>query len=159
VLAVAEDLVKQLGDASSCLRRGMWTRHAQAYCYICVLMLLYICPHAAICVHMPPRRHVDAPCTCILLYIIIYVSLCCYICVLMLLYMFVLYVPSMHFFFVGPARRHEEAPCAGILLEYVCPQTAIYVCPHTTMCPHAFFFLAAGAARDEAAARVWICAR
>jgi hypothetical protein len=43
---------------------GLYFLHVSAYCYICVLMLLYMCPYTAI-----------------------YVSSYCYICVLILLYM------------------------------------------------------------------------
>jgi hypothetical protein len=118
VLAVAEDLVKQLGDASSCLRRGMWTRHAQAYCYICVLMLLYMCPHGMWTRHAQAYCYI---CVLMLLYILlymcphatiytaIYVSSCYYICVLMLLYM----------------RPHASAAaCVRAMHRH----TAIYVC-------------------------------
>jgi hypothetical protein len=67
--------------------------HAALYvsscCYICVLMLLYMCPHAAL-----SAIYVSSCCLiCVLMLLYmcphaaIYVSSCCYICVLMLLYM------------------------------------------------------------------------
>jgi hypothetical protein len=72
--------------------------YASSYCCIFVVILLYICPHAAMCVSSCYRL-CCAPlgwascyiCVLILLYMCcdtaIYVSAYCYICVLMLLYM------------------------------------------------------------------------
>ena len=47
-------------------------RDVSSYTYRCVLMLLYICPHTAMCPHTAHTA--------------IYVSSCCYICVIILLY-------------------------------------------------------------------------
>jgi hypothetical protein len=49
-----------------------------SYCCICFLILLYMCSHPAIYVS-------SYCCTCVL--ILLYVSSCCYICVFKLLYM------------------------------------------------------------------------
>ena len=58
--------------------------YVSSYCYVCVLVLLYMCPRTAI--------YVSSYCyICVLLYVCphtpIYVSSCSYICVLVLLYM------------------------------------------------------------------------
>ncbi len=107
-----------------------------SYCYICVLILLHMCPHTAtyvssycyicalillhmclILLHMYARTA-----TCVSSYCYICV-LICYICVLMLLYMCphtAIYVSS--YCYMCP----HAATCILILL-YVCPHTAVYV--------------------------------
>ncbi len=61
--------------------------HVSSYCYMCVLTLLYMCPHTAI--------HVSSYCDmCVLILLhvcphtAVYVSSYCYICVLILLYVY-----------------------------------------------------------------------
>jgi hypothetical protein len=97
--------------------------------YICILILLYMCPHTPICVLIPYCF------TCVfILYIcvliLLYVSSYCYICVLIFLYvcsycyicvLILLYVSSYCYI------------CARILL-YMCPHTALYVSPYYFMC-------------------------
>ena len=59
--------------------------YKSAYCYICVLILLYMCPHSAIYVssycYMCPQRYI-----CVLI-LPTYVSSYCDVCVLILLHM------------------------------------------------------------------------
>jgi hypothetical protein len=99
----------------------MCTRHAQAYCYMSVLMLLlYMCPHAAIYVSVicasytffffvgPARRHVEAPCAGILLC----VSSNCYICVSSYYY-----VSSCFFFWSQELRVTKQLRVCGSALD------------------------------------------
>ena len=98
-----------------------------SYCYICVLMLLCVCPHADIYV---------CTCCCICDLILlcmcahkaIYVSSCCYMCVLILRYMFVrIQVPASHYSF----DSRDKMPPA--LYEFVNQESKVYMCPHTAI--------------------------
>jgi hypothetical protein len=95
--------------------------------YICVLILLYMCPHTA----DAPVVHCGKTCNCyyicvlILLYMCphttIYVSSYCYICVLILLYM---------------CPHTADAPVAHCVKTcncyYICVLILLYMCPYTT---------------------------
>ena len=63
--------------------------HVSSYCYVCVLILLYMCPHTAVGAAQVVRQVYI--CVLILLHMCprtaIYVSSYCYVCVLILLHM------------------------------------------------------------------------
>ena len=89
--------------------------------YICVLVLLYMCPRTAIYVFS--YYYI---CVLILLYMgphtAIYVFSYYCICVLVPLYMCVI---------VG--RLSEDAPRAALLLMLLCSRMLLCLCPHTTV--------------------------
>jgi hypothetical protein len=114
-----------------------------SYCHICVLILLYLCPHAAIFV-------------LILLYLCphtaIYVSSNCYMCVLMLLYMCphacarspVPSCPSKNTAICVYRKNTEKILLCVLMLLYMCPhacaRSPVPSCPsafapHTHACP------------------------
>ncbi len=88
--------------------------YVSAYYLMCVLMLLYMCPHTT--VYVPSCYYICALCYYMCVFILLYVSLYYYICVLILLYMcpLLLYV------------CFYTTICVLILL-YMCPHTSIYV--------------------------------
>jgi hypothetical protein len=96
---------------------------APSYYCICVLILLYMCPHTTVYVssyyYMCPHTTI---CFLILLcmcpHTTVYVSSYYYVCVLILLYM-----------------CPHTTICVLILL-YMCPHTTIYVSSYYYMCPH-----------------------
>jgi hypothetical protein len=83
------------------------TRHVSSFCYICVLIILCMCPHTAICV-------LTATCVLILLHMCphpaAYVSSYCYLCVSSYCYICVLILLHM-----------------SLILLHMCPHTATYV--------------------------------
>ena len=123
--------------------------YASSYCYICVLILLYMRPHTTI--SLSSYYYI---CVRILLYmcqhttiyvlILLQVSSYYYICVLMLLYMrphTTIYVPAYYYICVLLLLY-------GVLtLLYMWPHTTIYVssyycmCPHTTICVSSYYYI------------------
>jgi hypothetical protein len=95
--------------------------------YICVLVLLYMCPHTccssvAALLQLCPRTAV-------------YVSSCCYMCVLILLHICVLILQDM-----CPHTGVSLSSCCCIfvrMLLYLCRHTAVHVSACCYMCPHA----------------------
>jgi hypothetical protein len=75
------------GPLSSACRHAATIYVSSSYC-LCVLVLLYMCPHATICV-----SSCFYICVLILLYVCPHTAICvssyCYICVLILLYIYV----------------------------------------------------------------------
>jgi hypothetical protein len=92
-------------ECSEAKRDCSTTVSVSSYCYICVLILPYMCPHTVICVlillYMCPRAAIDVSsyyymCVLTLLYMCPHtycytcVLILLYVCVLMLLYIYVL---------------------------------------------------------------------
>jgi hypothetical protein len=116
------------------------TIYVSSYCYICVLILLYMSRHTTIYVssYCYMCRHTA-----------ICVSSYCYICVLMLLYMCphtAMYVCVLILLCMCPhSAMYVSSYCylRVLILLCMCPHSAVYVssycnmCPHTAyMCPH-----------------------
>jgi hypothetical protein len=79
------------------------------WCYICVVILLYMCPHTAVSsyCYMCPHTTIYVSSYCYICVVILlcmcphtatYVSPCCYICVLILIYMCCLVLRDLNFF-------------------------------------------------------------
>jgi hypothetical protein len=131
--------------------------YVSSCCYMCVLMLLHVCPHAAtcvssccymcllillcICVLMLLQCFLILPDMCCLILLHMcphaatYVSSCCYICVLMLLHMCphaATYVSSYCDKCGGgsvEAALHAARSCyiRVLILQHMCPHAAPYV--------------------------------
>ncbi len=127
-----------------------------SYYYICVLILLYVCPHPTIYVSSyyctcPPNTtsvlillymcpHTKCPHTTIYVSSYHYVSLHYYICVLTLLYICPhtpIYLASSYYCIsiAHSARLSGIAPVPHIYVSpyyYICVPILLYMCPHTT---------------------------
>jgi hypothetical protein len=103
-----------------------------SYYYICVLILLYMCPHTAI--YVSSYYYI---CVLILLYMCphtaIYMSSYCYICVLILLYMWAYPVYGVY----GP---HAVLILVLMLSSYCCPH-AVLILLDRIYGPHAVLIL------------------
>ncbi len=100
------------------------TIYVSSYCCICVLILLYMCPHTTI--YASSYYHI---CFLILLYLCphttIYVSSYYYICVLILVYM------------CSHTTMYVSSYC------YVCVLILLCMCPHTTMYVSSYYYTCA----------------
>ncbi len=126
------------------------------YCYICVLILLCVCPHTVATAAREPadREPGEGSCICVIYYYTaiyvssttiyvssyynmsphttIYVSSCYYVCVLMLLYM----------------RPHTAMYASSYY--YTCVRILLYMCPYTTIYVSSYYYVCSPAAREPA---------